>query len=318
MALVCFVAATTVLASSLQATAAAAAAVPQLQLQPARGSSTGIVGTAGTAEPRQQRTFGIEEDAFMRDGVPVPLISGSIHYTRVHPAYWKDRLMRLRAMGLNTVCTYVPWMLHQRAADAEPAFDGPLDLAAFVREAQAQGLMVLLRLGPFIDAEYDFGGLPAWLLNLSAPALGAIRTNDTAYTSAVSRWFEALLPRVRPLLYENGGPIVMVQIENEYGAFAGSGLAPPTAAQTAYKSLLLGLARRMLGTHICGNYCTGFQQNIEMPCFYRDRLFRTAICIPRSCIISTALISACAHRAARHRLHDGRRPLGRDGARVFQ
>ena len=89
-------------------------------------------------------------------------------------------------MGLNTICTYIPWMLHQRSADTAPSFEGALDFAAFVHEAQAQGLMVLLRLGPFIDAEYDFGGLPAWLLTLRDPPLRAIRNNDPAYTAAVS------------------------------------------------------------------------------------------------------------------------------------
>lgn len=107
--------------------------------------------------------------------------------------------------------------------------------------------MVLLRLGPFIDAEYDFGGLPAWLLTLRDPPLRAIRTNDPAFTAAVTRWWKTLLPTVRPMLWENGGPVVMVQIENEYGAFAGAGAAAPTAAETAYKSLLISLARELLG-----------------------------------------------------------------------
>ena len=102
-------------------------------------------------------------------------------------------------MGLNTVCTYIPWMLHQRSADTAPSFEGALDFAAFVREAQAQGLMVLLRLGPFIDAEYDFGGLPAWLLTLRDPALRAIRNNDPAYTAAVS------LSANRPVSLETTG-----------------------------------------------------------------------------------------------------------------
>lgn len=108
--------------------------------------------------------------------------------------------------------------------------------------------MVLLRLGPFIDAEYDFGGLPAWLLTLRDPPLHAIRTNDPAFTAAVTRWWKALLPRVRPMLWENGGPVVMVQIENEYGAFAGAGAAEPTPSETAYKVLLLSLAREALGS----------------------------------------------------------------------
>ena len=86
----------------------------------------------------QQRSFVIEDDAFVRDTRPISLLSGSLHYTRVHPHYWQDRLKRLRAMGLNTVCTYVPWMLHQQAAEESPSFDGGLDLVAFLREAQDQ------------------------------------------------------------------------------------------------------------------------------------------------------------------------------------
>ena len=91
-----------------------------------------------SAPPLAQRSFVIENDAFMRDGTPTAVLSGSMHYTRVHPKYWRDRLMRLRAMGLNTVCTYVPWMLHQRTAEEPPSFEGALDMPAFLREAQHQ------------------------------------------------------------------------------------------------------------------------------------------------------------------------------------
>ena len=85
-----------------------------------------------------KRSFAIEDDMFVRNGAATALLSGSMHYTRVHPHYWQDRLVRLRAMGLNTVCTYVPWMLHQRAANEPPSFEGPLNLVAFLREAQDQ------------------------------------------------------------------------------------------------------------------------------------------------------------------------------------
>ena len=104
-------------------------AVLQLQLSPSSNSAP---------PPLAQRSFVIENDAFVRDGTPTAVLSGSMHYTRVHPKYWRDRLMRLRAMGLNTVCTYVPWMLHQRAAEEPPSFEGALDLVAFLREAQHQ------------------------------------------------------------------------------------------------------------------------------------------------------------------------------------
>ena len=97
------------------------------------------------------RDFVVSADRFVRNGEPIRIFSGSLHYTRVPRAYWRDRLLRLRALGLNTVCTYIPWALHQPAFDVPPSFEGELDVAYFVREAQSCGLMVLLRLGPYIS-----------------------------------------------------------------------------------------------------------------------------------------------------------------------
>ena len=106
--------------------------------------------------------FEIREQFYL-DGAPFKIISGAIHYFRVHPAYWRDRLEKLRAMGCNCVETYVPWNLHE-PVQGEFRFEGGLDLAAFLRTAQEVGLYAIVRPSPYICAEWEFGGLPAWLL----------------------------------------------------------------------------------------------------------------------------------------------------------
>lgn len=108
------------------------------------------------------KRFEIREQFYL-DGAPFKIISGAIHYFRVHPAYWRDRLEKLRAMGCNCVETYVPWNLHE-PAPGQFRFDGGLDLAAFLRTAQEAGLYAIVRPSPYICAEWEFGGLPAWLL----------------------------------------------------------------------------------------------------------------------------------------------------------
>ena len=107
--------------------------------------------------------FRIEGDGFLLDGRPFRILSGALHYFRIPPAYWEDRLRKLLAMGLNTVETYVAWNVHE-PRPGEFDFDGMADLVRFVETAQALGLYVIVRPGPFICAEWEFGGLPAWLL----------------------------------------------------------------------------------------------------------------------------------------------------------
>nr|WP_053142113.1 beta-galactosidase [Streptomyces ambofaciens] len=153
--------------------------------------------------------------AFLRRGRPHRVLSGSLHYFRVHPEQWADRLDRLAALGLNTVDTYVPWNFHERRP-GEARFDGWRDLARFVRLAQRAGLDVMVRPGPYICAEWDNGGLPAWLTGTPGMRL---RAGHQPYLDAVARWFDALVPRVAELQAVHGGPVVAVQIENEYGSY---------------------------------------------------------------------------------------------------
>lgn len=160
-------------------------------------------------------TLTIEPDGFRRDGRPHQIVSGAMHYFRVHPELWHDRMLRLRAMGLNTVETYVAWNFHEHTP-GEFDFEGWRDIAGFVGLAGETGLDVIVRPGPYICAEWEFGGLPAWLLRDPTTRL---RCSDPAYLRAVDRWFGALLPRLLPLQAGAGGPIVAWQVENEYGSF---------------------------------------------------------------------------------------------------
>ncbi|MBE5795254.1 MAG: beta-galactosidase [Clostridiales bacterium] len=159
-------------------------------------------------------TFEIK-DAFLLDGQEVQIISGSIHYFRVVPQYWRDRLVKLKNMGCNTVETYIPWNFHE-SRKGQFDFTGMRDVEAFVRLAQEVGLMVILRPTPYICGEWEFGGLPAWLLKEDGIRL---RCNDPRYMQHVMDYYDELLPRLIPLQVTHGGPVIMMQVENEYGSY---------------------------------------------------------------------------------------------------
>lgn len=167
------------------------------------------------SHPDRHPLLTVGDGVYLRGGQPHQVISGAIHYYRVHPDLWADRLQRLRAMGLNTVETYVAWNFHERRR-GEIDFTGPRDLARFVEVAGSLGFDVILRPGPYICAEWDFGGLPAWLMDGQPMAL---RTTDPRFLAAVDAWFDAVVPVMLPLLATNGGPVVAVQVENEYGSY---------------------------------------------------------------------------------------------------
>jgi beta-galactosidase len=157
----------------------------------------------------------IAGDQFMRDGKPYQIVSGAIHYPRVPREYWPDRLRKAHAMGLNTVETYAFWNVHE---PREGVFDfsGNNDIAAFVRMAQDEGLNVIVRPGPYICAEWEAGGLPAWLF---ADASIKVRTRDARFLAATDRYLARLGKELAPLQATRGGPIIAVQMENEYGTY---------------------------------------------------------------------------------------------------
>ncbi|KAL0842023.1 hypothetical protein ABMA28_014239 [Loxostege sticticalis] len=162
------------------------------------------------------RNITIVGDNFMLDGQPLHIVSGSLHYFRLPAAYWRDRLRKLRAAGLNTVATYVEWAYHE-PEERQYMFEGDRDVAAFVRAAAEEGLHVLLRPGPYICAERDLGGFPYWLLG-KYPNI-QLRTTDNDFIKETEIWLAKLFEQLTPLLYGNGGPIILVQVENEYGSY---------------------------------------------------------------------------------------------------
>lgn len=159
--------------------------------------------------------FEIDGGGFVLDGKPIRLISGAMHYFRIVPDYWEDRLRKLRACGFNAVETYVAWNLHE-PREGEFVFEGMADVERFIRLAGELGLLVILRPSPYICAEWEFGGLPSWLL--ADPAM-RLRCSDPPFLEKVKAYYDELLPRLKPLLCTSGGPIVAMQIENEYGSY---------------------------------------------------------------------------------------------------
>lgn len=165
------------------------------------------------AKPTHQ--FEAADNGFLLDGRQFVIRSGSMHYPRVPRPYWRDRMRRLRALGLNTLCTYVFWNLHEPQPGVFD-FTGQNDLAAYLRTAQEEGLWVLLRPGPYVCTEWDFGGFPSWLLR---PPGMRVRTSDPTFLRAAGRYLRAVGAEVAHLEAARGGPILMVQVENEYGSF---------------------------------------------------------------------------------------------------
>lgn len=159
--------------------------------------------------------FGIYGDSFIYENKPVRIVSGAIHYFRVVPEYWKDRLMKLKSCGLNTVETYVAWNIHE-PKPGEFNFEGMADIVKFIETAGSCGLYVIIRPGPFICAEWEFGGLPSWLLTI--PGL-KLRCFNKPYLDRVDAFWDVLFKKLRPLLCTNGGPIIAMQVENEYGSY---------------------------------------------------------------------------------------------------
>ncbi|MCG7331051.1 glycoside hydrolase family 35 protein [Streptococcus cristatus] len=152
--------------------------------------------------------------SFYLDGQEFKILSGAIHYFRIQPEDWYHSLYNLKALGFNTVETYVPWNMHE-PKKGQFDFQGILDIEKFLQIAQDLGLYAIVRPSPFICAEWEFGGMPAWLLIEDM----RIRSSDASYLQAVADYYDELLPRLVPRLLEKGGNILMMQVENEYGSY---------------------------------------------------------------------------------------------------
>uniref|UniRef100_A0A336LY51 Beta-galactosidase n=1 Tax=Culicoides sonorensis TaxID=179676 RepID=A0A336LY51_CULSO len=211
------------------------------------------------------RTFTIdyEKNTFLKDGEPFRYVAGSFHYFRAVPQKWRDILKTMRAGGLNAVDIYIQWSLHN-PKDNVYTFEGIANLTDVMEAAVEAGLYVILRPGPYICAEIDNGGVPYWLFN-KYPGI-KLRTSDINYMNEVAKWYEKLMPIFVPYLYGNGGPIIMVQVENEYGAFKKCDavykafVANQTKRYTDDKALLFTVDRPFDGELECGKiegvYCT--------------------------------------------------------------
>ncbi len=193
-------------------------------------------------------TFDIGTEDFLLDGRRMQVVSGALHYFRVHPDQWADRIRKARLMGLNTIETYVPWNFHA----PEPGLfdlDGRRDLGRFLDLVAAEGLYAIVRPGPYICAEWDGGGLPAWLF---ADAAVGVRRHEPLFLAAIGKYYANLLPLVAERQVTRGGPVLMVQVENEYGAYG----EDPLPERQKYLRALVDLTR---------------DQGIDVPLFTCDQ-----------------------------------------------
>ena len=178
------------------------------------------------------KSFEIKDGHFYRDGKIVSILSGEMHYSRIPHQYWRHRLQMMKGMGLNTVATYVFWNYHE----TEPGkwdFSGDKDLAEYIKIAGEEGMMVILRPGPYVCAEWEYGGYPWWLQNV--PGMEVRRDNEVflAYTKA---YINRLYEEVGDLQCTKGGPIIMIQCENEFGSYVSQRKDIPLEEHRAYNA----------------------------------------------------------------------------------
>ena len=157
----------------------------------------------------------MDSTGFLLDGKPFRIFAGAMHYFRIHPALWEDRFRKLKAMGLNTLETYTAWNIHE-PRQGEFHFTEFGDLERYLALAQQYGLKVIVRPGPYICSEWEFGAFPGWLAAIPGIRL---RCFNKPYLEAVERYFNELLPRINRFSCANGGPVIAVQVENEYGSY---------------------------------------------------------------------------------------------------
>ena len=182
-----------------------------------------------------RHTFAIRNGQFLYDGVPTQIHSGEMHYARVPAPYWRHRLRMMRAMGLNAVCTYVFWNYHEVSPGVWDWKSGNHNIRAFVKTAAEEGLMVILRPGPYCCAEWEFGGYPWWLQK--TPGL-VIRTFNQPFLDSCRTYVRQLAGQLRDLQITHGGPLIMVQAENEFGSYVAQRKDIPLATHKMYSAVI--------------------------------------------------------------------------------
>lgn len=190
----------------------------------------------------QSKGFTISDGEFRQNGKAVKIHSGEMHYERIPKEYWKHRLQMLKAMGMNTVATYVFWNYHETEPNVWDFKTGNKNLAEFIRIAKSEGLYVILRPGPYACGEWEFGGYPWWLQN--NPDL-VIRGNNKPFLDACKNYLQHLFKEVDGLFASQGGPIIMVQVENEFGSYVSQRTDIPLKEHQAYKMSIFNMLKEI-------------------------------------------------------------------------
>lgn len=185
-----------------------------------------------------KHTFKIADGNFIYDGKPIQIHSGEMHFARIPKAYWKQRLQMLRAMGMNAVATYVFWNHHEVSPGVWDFKTDNRDIREFVKTAQQEGLMVILRPGPYACAEWEFGGYPWWLQNDKQLV---IRSKNDRFLDSCKTYINQLMGQVKDLQITHGGPIIMVQAENEFGSYVAQRKDVPLADHKIYSAAIKDL-----------------------------------------------------------------------------
>ncbi len=190
-----------------------------------------LAGRTTCAADNNGGTFTAGNKTFLLNGRPFVVKAAELHYPRIPRPYWEHRIRMCRALGMNTICLYVFWNIHEQR-EGEFDFTGQNDIAAFCRLAQKNGMYVIVRPGPYVCAEWEMGGLPWWLLKKKDIRL---REQDPYFIDRVSKFMAKVGEQLAPLTIQNGGPIIMVQVENEYGSYG---------EDKAYVSAIRDIVRR--------------------------------------------------------------------------
>jgi hypothetical protein len=211
--------------------------------------------------PDSARTVVYNARTFLINGEPEIFLSACIHYFRVPRELWADRIAKAKRGGMNTIETYVAWNFHE-PGPGEYQWDGDHDFEAFLTECERQGMYVIARPGPYICAEWDFGGFPAWLINV--PGI-ATRTMNAPYLAAVDRWFDELIPIIAKHQWTRGGNVILVQVENEYANLQWTRGKEMVVDDDYQHYIRDGLLRRGIDVPLlsCAGYCSGTVEGVN-------------------------------------------------------
>ena len=174
-----------------------------------------LAGSGGVSAATKGGTFTTGNQTFLLNGKPFVVKAAELHYPRIPRPYWEHRIQMCKALGMNTICLYVFWNIHEQR-EGQFDFTGNKDIAAFCKLAQKHGMYVIVRPGPYVCAEWEMGGLPWWLLKKKDIRL---REQDPYFMERVEKFMSKVGEQLAPLTIQHGGPIIMVQVENEYGSY---------------------------------------------------------------------------------------------------